>query len=187
VPDLYFLVEFPIFREFEGADIDALAPGCEELSFAAGSYVVREGEPADAMYIVKSGVLEVCRNVGGQLKSINLLNAGEFFGEMSLIDGSPRSADVLCKEAAVLIRLGTPSFQSLKKEHPATALKIADVLLKTLSFRVRRSTQRALTSETTPSAVPAAVPGAGAPARPRKRRKPSKPKAKKRAKKSRKK
>jgi CRP/FNR family cyclic AMP-dependent transcriptional regulator len=180
MPDLYFLIEFPIFRDFDGNDIDALATRCEELSFSTGSSVVKEGEPADAMYILKSGVLEVCRNINGETKSINLLSAGEFFGEMSLIDGGPRSADVVCKEAAVLIRLSSDAFRALKKEQPATALKIADVLLKALSFRVRRSTARALSSESTPVAA------AAAPApRPRKSKKRKKKKAKKSVNKSR--
>lgn len=193
MPDLYFLIEFPIFRDFDGNDIDALAALCDERSYAPGAPVVKEGEPADAMYIVKSGVLEVCRIVNMEKKHINLLNGGEFFGEMALIDGSPRSADVLCKEAAVLIRLSSDAFRSLKKDQPATALKIADVLLKTLSFRVRRSTTRALTNESAPVAVAPAPPAA--PAIPK--RKPGKggarprpfprKKSKKRAKKTRKK
>jgi CRP-like cAMP-binding protein len=152
MPDLYFLIEFPIFRDFDGNDIDALAAVCEELAFKAGDSVVKEGEAADAMYIVKSGVLDVQRQVAGQTRHINLLSGGEFFGEMALVDGSPRSADVMVKEDAVLIRLSSEVFRGLKKEKPATALKIADVLLKTLSFRVRRSTARALDSESKPAA-----------------------------------
>jgi CRP/FNR family cyclic AMP-dependent transcriptional regulator len=191
MPDLYFLIEFPIFREIDGDDIDALAALCEETAFNAGTPVVKEGDPADGMYILKSGVLEVCRNVGGVVKSINLLSAGEFFGEMALIDGSPRSADVICKEDAVLIRLSSDAFRKLKKENPATALKIADVLLKTLSFRVRRSTTRALSSETTalaPAPLPAIRAGASkSKGRPKKKKKLSKTKTKvKRGKKSRK-
>jgi CRP-like cAMP-binding protein len=145
--DLYFLIEFPIFRDFSGDDIDALGPLCEERSLEAGAAVVKEGEPADAMYVVKSGVLEVSKETPGGRQHINLLSGGEFFGEMALIDGSPRSADVWAKEAAVLIRLSSEAFKALRQSHPATALKIADVLLKTLSFRVRRSTTRALASE----------------------------------------
>jgi CRP-like cAMP-binding protein len=187
MPDLYFLIEFPIFRDFDGADIDALAALCEEKPFAPGEAVVKDGDPADAMYILKSGVLEVSKSVGGVTKSINLLSAGEFFGEMSLIDGGPRSADVTCKEPAELIRLGSDAFTRLKKEHPATALKIAEVLLKTLSFRVRRSTARALSSEAAPAQAPAA---AKAPVRPKRRKKKkakTSPKKARRAKKSRKK
>ena len=67
MPDLYFLIEFPIFRDFDGADIDALAALCEQVAFSPGSAVVKEGEPADAMYILKSGVLEVCNAVGSRI------------------------------------------------------------------------------------------------------------------------
>lgn len=145
--DLYFLIEFPIFRDFDGDDVDALGATCELKPFEAGSVVCREGDPGDAMYVVRSGVLEVSRQVDGKAHHINLLSEGEFFGEMALADGSPRSADVTVKEAAVLVRIPAEAFKRLKKEKPVTALKVADVLLKQLSFRVRRSTSRALENE----------------------------------------
>lgn len=145
--DLYFLIEFPIFRDFEADDVDVLGGVCELLSLEPGASVCREGDPGDAMYIVKSGVLEVSRAVEGEARHINLLSAGEFFGEMAMVDGSPRSADVSVKEAAVLVKLPAEAYKSLKKQKPGTALKVADVLLKQLSFRVRRSTSRALESE----------------------------------------
>lgn len=147
MPDLYFLVEFPIFRDFDGDDVDALGACCVLEAFKAGGTVCKEGDPGDAMFVVKSGVLEVSRAVEGEQRHINLLSAGEFFGEMSLVDGGPRSADVTVKEDAELLRLPAEGYKALKKSHPATALKVADVMLKQLSFRVRRSTTRALENE----------------------------------------
>jgi CRP-like cAMP-binding protein len=155
MPDLYFLIEFPIFRDFDGDDVDALGRACENLSLPTGAQVVKEGDPGDAMFIVQSGVLEVSKRINGKTLHINLLSAGEFFGEMALIDGTPRSADVTVKEAAQLVRLPVSAYGQMKKEAPATALKMADVLLKTLSFRLRRSTTRALASESAPIPTPA--------------------------------
>ena len=143
MPDLYFLVEFPIFRDFGAEDVDALGAVCAVKRLAAGQAVCRLGDPGDALYIVKSGVLEVAR--GGQ--HINLLSAGEFFGEMALIDGSPRSADVMVKEDVELVELPAAAYAGLKRTAPACALKVADVLLKQLSFRLRRSNTRALDAE----------------------------------------
>lgn len=143
MPDLYFLVEFPIFRALDADDVEALGPACRVKSLPAGARVCREGEPGDALYIIKSGVLDVSR--GGQ--HINVLSAGEFFGEMALVDGSPRSADVTVKEDAELVELPAAAYQGLKASRPASALKVADVMLKQLSFRLRRSTQRALEAE----------------------------------------
>jgi CRP/FNR family cyclic AMP-dependent transcriptional regulator len=141
--DLYFLVEFPIFRDFTAEDVEGLAPACELLKLAPGAPVCLEGSPGDALYIVKSGVLVVTR----QGKHIDLLSEGEFFGEMALVDGGPRSADVHVQEAAELVKLPADAYQRLKRERPASALKMADVMLKQLSFRVRRSTTRALDAE----------------------------------------
>jgi CRP-like cAMP-binding protein len=162
MPDLYFLIEFPIFRDFDGDDVDALGRACESLELPTGAQVVKEGDPGDAMFIVQSGVLEVSKQVNGKTLHINLLSAGEFFGEMALIDGTPRSADVTVKEAAQLVRLPVSAYSQMKKNAPATALKMADVLLKTLSFRLRRSTTRALASESAPLPTPTPV-GAGSP------------------------
>lgn len=150
MPDLYFLVEFPIFRDFDGDDVDALGKACESLSLPTGARVVKEGDEGDALFIVHTGVLEVSRQVGGKSLHINLISAGEFFGEMALVDGTSRSADVTVKEAAALVRLPVSAYLKLKRDAPATALKVADVLLKTLSFRLRRSTNRALDSEAGP-------------------------------------
>jgi CRP-like cAMP-binding protein len=141
--DLYFLVEFPIFRDFNADDVEALAPGCELLVLKPGAAVCLEGGPGDALYIVKSGVLVVARKG----MHIDLLSEGEFFGEMALVGGSPRSADVHVQEAAELVKLPADAYQRLKRAQPASALKMADVMLKQLSFRVRRSTTRALDAE----------------------------------------
>ena len=145
--DLYFLVEYPIFRDLDSDDVECLAGLCEELNYQTGERVFEEGSPGDSMYIVKSGLLEVVRSRGGSHLHINLLNPGEFFGDMALIDGSPRSAGVIVKQDAILVRFSRDDFRRLKKQFPATALRVMDVLLKTLSFRVRRSTSRSLERE----------------------------------------
>jgi CRP-like cAMP-binding protein len=145
--DLYFLVEYPIFRDMDSDDVECLGGLCEELNYKKGETVFEEDSPGDAMYIIKSGLLEVVRGRGEQTRHINLLNPGEFFGDMALIDGSPRSAGIVVKEDAVLVRFSREDFRRLKKQFPATGLKVLDVLLKTLSFRVRRSTNRALERE----------------------------------------
>ena len=180
--DLYFLIEFPIFRDFDGDDIDALAKACEVMELPTGAQVVKEGDPGDALFIVQTGVLEVSRQIEGKTLHINLLSAGEFFGEMALIDGTPRSADITVKEAVQLVRLPVSAYGQLKKEAPATALKVADVLLKTLSFRLRRSVTRALTSEAAPALQAVSPKKKRAP---KKKKKVSRPKPKKKAKKKR--
>lgn len=142
--DVYFLVEYPIFRDFDDADLEILADLCEELRASPGETIFKEGDPGNAMYIVRSGVVEVTTGgAKGRKNPINIISAGEFFGEMALIDGSPRSADVAAQEESVLVKLSSDAFLRLKKEYPATGFKIVDVLLKTLSFRLRRSNKKA--------------------------------------------
>jgi CRP-like cAMP-binding protein len=66
-----------------------------------------------------------------------LLTAGNIFGEMALVDGSPRSADARVEDSAVLFYLSKGAYEKLQQDHPGTALRIQDVLVVTLCSRLR--------------------------------------------------
>ena len=55
MPDLSFLVEYPIYRDFDIEDIDVLGKICTEENYKNNEYIFREGEPGNAMYIIKKG------------------------------------------------------------------------------------------------------------------------------------
>ena len=71
------------------------------------------------------------------------MSEGEFFGELALIDGSPRSATIIAGGETSLVRLSNEAYKKLRTEHSATGFKITDVLLKYLSQRIRRTTKKA--------------------------------------------
>jgi CRP-like cAMP-binding protein len=72
-----------------------------------------------------------------QEQLLTLLTAGSIFGEMALVDGAPRSADAIAEEDTVLYHLPQVSYEKLEVDHPATALRIQDMLVVTLCSRIR--------------------------------------------------
>jgi CRP/FNR family cyclic AMP-dependent transcriptional regulator len=100
------------------------------LTFAPGDVIFSEGDKPDKMYVVLSGELEV------QLQGtvIDTLNQGGTFGEMALIDGSPRSATVVAKTACELAAINEKTFILLVDEMPYFAL----FTMRNLVARLRR-------------------------------------------------
>jgi CRP-like cAMP-binding protein len=68
---------------------------------------------------------------------LTVLTAGNIFGEMALVDGAPRSADAIAEDDAVLFHLSQADYEKLEKEQPGIAMRIQDLLVVTLSSRIR--------------------------------------------------
>ena len=84
----------PLFAQLPEADLRRLAEMAEPLSLAPGELLLREGDPGDAMYVVVSGELDVTKRSGGNEIQLARVGAGTIQGEMSAIEGRPRSASV---------------------------------------------------------------------------------------------
>ena len=143
--DLYFLPEYPIYRDFDADDIEILSKICEEKKYTNGQAIFKENEAGDGMYIIKKGVVKIFKVNKTRKKFIASLTEGEFFGELALIDGSPRSATVEASGDVELVKLSTEAFEKLKNEYAKTGFKVTGVLLKFLSYRIRRTTKKAAT------------------------------------------
>ena len=98
-----------IFRGLQKSTLMEVARKSVEVTYPAGATVVQQGDPGDAMYVVVEGTAEVHRNdeVVAELKD------RDYFGEISLIDGEPRSATVIAISDLVLLKLKSSDFESL--------------------------------------------------------------------------
>ncbi len=141
--DMYFLADYPIYRDFDAEDIEILGKICEEKKYANGQAVFKENETGDGLYIIRKGVVKILKENKTRKKLIATLAEGEFFGEMSLIDGSPRSASVEASGEVELVKLTKDGFEKLKTEYSRTGFKFVGVLLKFMSYRIRRTTKKA--------------------------------------------
>jgi CRP-like cAMP-binding protein len=92
--------------------------------FARGEHVIEQGEPGKTFYLVGSGELSV--RAGGV--EVSRLSRGNYFGEMSLLTGEPRSATVVALTDVVLLELDRPVFARLFEDHPELAPKLSGML-----------------------------------------------------------
>lgn len=114
----------------------------EILTLDALAVAVREGERGDAMYLILEGELRV-RVIRHEKESIlATLKAGDFFGEISLLDEGPRSADVVANERSTLLKIATSSFAKLRREAPALAEPFLHSLGQILVGRMRMLNKR---------------------------------------------
>lgn len=106
--------------------------------YAADEVFFQQGDPGSVMYIILTGrVVVLSRNIDGSFVPVAQLNAGDFFGEMSLLEKQPRSASVLALEQTVVIELSEDNFSLVISRNPEFAFRI----MKGLSNRVRRLTE----------------------------------------------
>lgn len=115
--------------------------------------IVRQGDPGDAMYLVLEGEVRVRMMIGGKESLIAVLPAGEFFGEISLFDHGPRSADVVANAESVLLKISASAFQKLAQESPELATPFLLAVGKTLTSRIRADNKRYKDSVTFARAV----------------------------------
>jgi CRP/FNR family cyclic AMP-dependent transcriptional regulator len=104
--------------------------------FEKGELIFREGEKADVMYIMKEGAVELKKHGDkGETLLRTVQTANDFFGEMALIDGKPRSASAVAVEHSVCFVVNGPTFESLIANNGKFAIKV----IKMLSERIRRT------------------------------------------------
>ncbi|MBI4126266.1 MAG: mechanosensitive ion channel family protein [Deltaproteobacteria bacterium] len=110
--------------------------------YGSGEDIVRQGEAGDSLYIILKGSCEVWIQTGGILKSIAVLQEGQYFGEMSLLTGAPRSATVRAKGDVSLLVIDKEDFRTVIATNPAVAGELAEVLAKRQAELAARAGER---------------------------------------------
>ena len=125
---------------FEHADVDALAEVAGRLRrrhFRRNEVIFHQGDPGDSLHVVNSGAVKiVLPSPEGMEAIIATLRPGDFFGELSLLDGAPRSATAVTLEASETLALPRDAFRELLDQD--TGLR--DALLVGLAHELRRVT-----------------------------------------------
>ena len=123
----------PLFEGLSKRHVKRLAGVADVADFMAEHTIVREGEPGDAFYVVLAGQAKVSSN--GKL--VNRVMPGDYFGEISLLDGDVRTATVTSETPMTLLILQRQRFMKLLREEPDMAMN----LLTGLAKQVRRSSR----------------------------------------------
>jgi signal transduction histidine kinase len=131
-----FLKRVYFFKNLTDEEIKLVLSLCKEGSCQAGEILCEEGKSADRFYIVVAGRVEVYKNFNDDKPDLLAVHgAGNFFGEMALVDDLPRSATVVAKEDSQYLFLSRDDFQSLVRKEASIALSV----MTSMSFLVRSS------------------------------------------------
>lgn len=120
---------------FAGVDADGLARIAErtvEVDFPAGHVIARQGEVGTGFFVIASGGARVIRDG----RTVTTLGPGDFFGELSVLDGQPRNAQVVADGPTTCHALASWDFEAVIVEHPQVALAV----LRGLAGRLRALT-----------------------------------------------
>ena len=106
------------------------------------SLIVKQGDPGDSMYLILQGELRVRINVGGKETILATLGPGEFFGDISLFDHGPRSADVVANSDSMVLKITSKAIEELSRTAPELATPFLRNIGQTLSARIRADNKR---------------------------------------------
>jgi putative iron-dependent peroxidase len=121
----------PLFSTLGESEIERLSEHALEVDVPDGQELIHQGEPGDEFFLVVSGHVVVERNGHGLAR----LGPGDYFGEIALIDGRPRTASAIAEGPVSLLVLGHRDFDNLLDEYPSVARPI----VRTLVERIRRT------------------------------------------------
>jgi CRP-like cAMP-binding protein len=137
VPTPTLLERHPLLVHLPPEQRDRIARAGDVESYNPGEEIVVEGSLGDALFLVLSGQVAVHRGP----QTFATLSAGEFFGEMSLVEPAPRSATVTAMSSTFLFRMPHDALRELIGEDPQVASVLLVQVIKTLSDRLRRANQ----------------------------------------------
>lgn len=117
----------PFLKTLRQPEIEELAHSLNLRHFVKGETIIRQGEPGKLFHLVFKGRVEVYRHKLFGKKLLATLGPGEFFGEMSLLDNTPRSATVMGSEDGEMFTLSRDAFNAVLLKNPQIATVIRQI------------------------------------------------------------
>lgn len=131
-----FLKLVPLFSSLKDEELDTILNYSSKVNYPKNKIIFIEDEEGNELYMILKGSVKVVRiSESGEEIILAVLKKGDFFGEMSLLDGKPRSATVISDEDSILILFNKNNFEKVIEKYPRIALK----LLKELTSRLRKA------------------------------------------------
>jgi CRP/FNR family cyclic AMP-dependent transcriptional regulator len=115
------LARVPLFSGLSSRHVKRLADAMQEVRYMAGASVVKEGQEGDSFYVILQGEAMV---VGSDGTAVNRLRPGDFFGEISLLDGGARTATVTTETPMTMLELKRAEFLRMVEDEPDVAVKL---------------------------------------------------------------
>ncbi|HEV7126085.1 MAG TPA: Crp/Fnr family transcriptional regulator [Ktedonobacterales bacterium] len=128
-----YLAQVPMFADLDLQSLREVASLMHRRTFQAGEVIFHRGDPGQIMYLIRRGKVKISlTSVDGQEVALALLGRGEYFGELALLDGQPRSADTIAIEEVEAFWLQRADFIRTVTHHPHIAIEVMNVLARRL-------------------------------------------------------
>jgi len=138
----------PLFSGIPEETLSSISGMLKEEKFKAGHLVIKEGDPADFFYIVRSGEMEVRKAIdreSGKHKTLAILEGGDIFGEMAIFGEEVRAADVVTLRDSLLWRIDFKDFLNLLDDNPTVGLQLLKAMISILALRLKATNQELAT------------------------------------------
>ena len=129
---ILFLKRVPLFANLSPTDLKQLAAIATEEVFPDGEVIAYQGEQGDAMFVIVSGEVRVCRDTDGREMEVARRRSGEYVGEMSIINRQPRIATLIASGDVRVLSIDQKMFEGLIRERPEASIFIIQELSKRL-------------------------------------------------------
>jgi HEAT repeat protein len=130
---ILLLREVPMFSELSPQDLEQIAEIAQEQLYPDRTVICREGEPGNTLFIIVSGTVEVSKKTDRQENILAMRSAGEFVGEMAILESAPRSATLRASGDVRVLSIEGPEFTAILLDRPEVTVSV----LRHMSNRVR--------------------------------------------------
>jgi CRP/FNR family transcriptional regulator, cyclic AMP receptor protein len=135
------LKHIAVLQAIDNDALARLAAALEGKDYADGAIIFAEGDPGDSMYFIASGCVRIEKRAQANStvnKILTVLEAGDYFGEMALLDQKPRSASALATGSARILRLSKAAFDEMQSKNSVAGMSVLFAMIRTSSERIRR-------------------------------------------------
>lgn len=150
--DPQLLTGVPLFALLDEQERATLAERMETVAFAAGTALFHRGDPGDSLYVVRSGEVEIFfKNDTGERLVLEVASRGDFFGEISLLDGGPRTASAVVTKDLEAVVVDRGDLEELMRIRPDAAMELLTATgrrLRETNDKLRRTASRNVNVET---------------------------------------
>jgi CRP-like cAMP-binding protein len=140
IENLQELSSMPIFADVGEETLASLAALLDEENYVEEQYIVREGDSADAVYVLRTGEVEIRKTISRdneKYKVLAILDDGNIFGEMAVFGEKYRSADVVARKDTSLWKLDYSELFSILNNNPDVGVKVLQVIIKIMVDRIK--------------------------------------------------
>src|ERR1700688_4629358 len=131
--ELLYLKQVPLFAGLNDEDVRELMGVAKRRTFRSGEVIFHRDDPGQVLYVIKEGKVKIClTSSDGQEIALVVFGKGEYFGELALLDGFPRSADAIALEKVECYTLQRSDFHNALMKNPKIAIQVLEALTRRL-------------------------------------------------------